>query len=528
MKLKKIKSIKKLYKIQKYSYDLNKVIAIDPYNFERLVYLENDILKRIKPDEISKKSLISTYIPLNYITTYELTISKNLINKIDLYDHIEAQAYEELELDESAKYIFKYKLIESISDEKNLIAEVVIVQEDILKNYFEPILNKYDYIDYITYNGFLFEVLYQKKILLPQKDIFLFITKNSSLITLYADGMFLQNIVLNDGIESLYEKLKRDDEIDIKHFNYKVFVELLIKKGLNHNYYDDNEEILFNKLSEIFSSFLMPITNQLNSLQRKFALPTIDRIFISTEYGLIPGSIEFSHNYFGEIEVKELKFDTKYNPNNIRINQLLFLTMLSAQYAYEEDYQIDNFTIKRRPPTFFYRKSGQFISIAIASLMLSLVYPTYQYIYSFIQNYENSFLEGRVDILDTSLNTLQKNYAKLLKDYSNDKKIVENKEKYIMSIQKIITTLYKEKNGYVPVSVLLTKIISQMAKDKIYTTDINLENNILKLNVYAKKETFLTNFVTDLVEKEHLNVETNGILKDENRTRYISTVKVNL
>jgi hypothetical protein len=325
MKLKKIKSIKKLYKIQKYSYDLNKVIAIDPYNFERLVYLENDILKRIKPDEISKKSLISTYIPLNYITTYELTISKNLINKIDLYDHIEAQAYEELELDESAKYIFKYKLIESISDEKNLIAEVVIVQEDILKNYFEPILNKYDYIDYITYNGFLFEVLYQKKILLPQKDIFLFITKNSSLITLYADGMFLQNIVLNDGIESLYEKLKRDDEIDIKHFNYKVFVELLIKKGLNHNYYDDNEEILFNKLSEIFSSFLMPITNQLNSLQRKFALPTIDRIFISTEYGLIPGSIEFSHNYFGEIEVKELKFDTKYNPNNIRINQLLFL-----------------------------------------------------------------------------------------------------------------------------------------------------------------------------------------------------------
>jgi hypothetical protein len=34
----------------------------------------------------------------------------------------------------------------------------------------------------------------------------------------------------------------------------------------------------------------------------------------------------------------ELKFDAKYNPNNIEIDQFLFLSMLSSQYAYKNSY----------------------------------------------------------------------------------------------------------------------------------------------------------------------------------------------
>jgi hypothetical protein len=189
--------------IKKYSYDLNKVASIDPFNFNKVFILENNVIREKKfKEKISKETLISSYIPLRFIINYEINIPKNLIDKIDVYDHIETKAYEELELDETEKYIIKYRLIDSIADEKNVIAEVIIIQEEVIKKYFEPIKNDYKYIDYLGHSGFLFESLYKTKILEPKRDIFIYLTKKYTLITLYAEGGFLHNIFLNQGLNS--------------------------------------------------------------------------------------------------------------------------------------------------------------------------------------------------------------------------------------------------------------------------------------------------------------------------------------
>jgi hypothetical protein len=517
----------RIHKIKKYAYDVNKIASIDPYNFNNVFILENNIIKeKTFKEKISKDTLISSYIPLRFIINYEIHIPKNLIDKIDVYDHIETKAYEDLELDEAEKYIFKYKLINSFADEKNMIAEVIIVQEDVIKKYFAPITKDYNYIDYLGYSGFLFESLYKTKILKPKKDIFIYFTKDFILITLYADGTFLQNIFLNQGMYNLYEKLKHDSEIEINNFSYEVFVELLTKKGLNINYYDDYEEILFNEVSKIFSNLFTTIINQFNSLQRKFALATIDRVFISTENGVIPGVVDFTDNYLGEIEANDLKFDTKYNPNNVEIDQLSFLNILSTQYAYKEDYQLYNFTLEKRPPTFFYRKSGQFISITVASLIISLLYPSYQYIYSVIKDYESSTLELKLNQLIFNYNMLNTNFNNKLRTYKIDKKIVHNKKTYIENIEKIISILHQDKKGYVPLSSLIIKISSYMKKNKIHTKKIDFEKGILKLNVYAINENYITNFVNELVKQEHLDIETNGIVKDKNSQNYISIINV--
>ncbi len=525
--LNEISRMSRIHKIKKYAYDVNKVASIDPYNFNNVFILENNIIKeKTFKEKISKDTLISTYIPLRYIITYEMTIPRNLVNKIDVYDHIETQAYEDLELDESEKYIFKYKLISSAADEKNMIAQVVIVEESLITKYFEPITKDYNYIDYLGHSGFLFESVYKTKILKPKKDIFIYFTKDFTLITLYADGTFLQNIILNQGMYNLYEKLKHDSEIEINNFSYEVFVDLLTKKGLNINYYDDYEEILFNELSIIFSNLFTTIVNQFNSLQRKYALATIDRVFISTENGIIPGVSNFVNNYLGEIEADDLKFDTKYNPNNIEIDQLSFLNILSTQYAYKEDYQLDNFTIKKRPPTFFYRKSGQFISITIISLILSLLYPTFQYFYSVIIGHKNKQLEIKLKNLNFMYNSLNRNYNSLLKVYKKEKKAAEKKDKYIKSVAQIITTLHKAKNGYAPLSSLIIKVSLYMKRNKIYAKDISFGKDILELNIFAENESYITNFVNELVEKEHLKVETTGVIKDKNSQNYISIIKI--
>jgi hypothetical protein len=513
--------------IKKYSYDLNKVASIDPFNFNKVFILENNVIREKKfKEKISKETLISSYIPLRFIINYEINIPKNLIDKIDVYDHIETKAYEELELDETEKYIIKYRLIDSIADEKNVIAEVIIIQEEVIKKYFEPIKNDYKYIDYLGHSGFLFESLYKTKILEPKRDIFIYLTKKYTLITLYAEGGFLHNIFLNQGLNSLYEKLVQDGEVEIKNFDYEIFVELLTKKGLNPDYYDDVEELLFNEVSKIFANLFTTIVNQFNSLQRKFALTTIDRVFISTENGVIPGVIDFTANYLGEIEANDLKFDAKYNPNNVEIDQLSFLNILSTQCAYKKDYQLYNFTIEKRPPTFFYRKSGQFISITIASLIISSLYPTYQYIYSSIINYENSKLESKLNDLNFKYNTLKIKYKNIKKAYNSDKKIAENKQKYIKNVENIITTLYKDKKDYIPLSSLIPKISEYMKKNRIHTIEISFEDGILKLNVYSIDEKYITNFVNELVKKEHLNIQTNGVEKDKSSQNYTSIINI--
>ncbi|RUM57219.1 MAG: hypothetical protein DSY40_01080, partial [Nautilia sp.] len=91
-------------KIKKYSYDINKGVSIDPYNFENaLIFEKNKIKLKENSDEVSKEYLISSYLPFNLFITYELHIPKNLLEKIDLNDYIETKCYEELDLDEAEK-----------------------------------------------------------------------------------------------------------------------------------------------------------------------------------------------------------------------------------------------------------------------------------------------------------------------------------------------------------------------------------------------------------------------------------------
>jgi len=525
-KLNKFKGLSSLKKIKKFSYDLDKLVAINPYDFNDIIILEDKVLRKEDSNNIPKDALISTYIPAKYITTYEIQIAKNVIEKVDLYDYIETKSYEELELDEAEEYIFKYKIVNSITDDKNVSIEVIIVQEVELTTHFKPMFDKHRYIDYIGYSGFLFEVLYKNEILEPKKDIFVYFKKDVVLITLYNEGEFLQTILLNEGVESVYKRFKEDSSVEIGNLNdYAVFIDLIIKKGLDITNYTDYEEILFNELSETFSNIFMVIINQITSLQRKFSLPTIDRIFISTQYGPIPGMLEFTNVYLGGIESNDLKFDNEYNPDGIDIDQFLFLSMLSAQYAYKNEYQDFNFTLAKRPPTFFYRKSGQFISISVVALIISLLYPAYQYSYSVIKEHENQKLNTQLNKLSSHKRSFQKKLDTLNKSIKIIKQKINDDKFFIKSIEKIITTLSAQKNDYIPISSMLQNIAFYMKINNVFAKEIDFEEGILKLIVISNNDKYITSFVRNLVGKEHLIVKTRGIMKNGNSS-YISIINI--
>jgi len=500
--------------LKKYSYDTNKVVGIDPFDFDNRYLLENGVLQKIKPKDLKQEYLLSSYIPNDKVITYELKLPKNLLDKLDkleLDDLIETKCYEDMGLDEAEEYIFKYKIIENIED-KNFQVEVVIIEQSALKEFYQPILKESNYLDFITYSGFVFEVLYKEKIIEPHNDLFIYFTKDNIFITLYSDGEFRQTVVIPESLENIYQILT--NSIEIKNFDFNKFLKLLIKKGLDYSNYNEKENILFNELSELFSNKFLIISNQINLIVRKFALTTIDRIFMSTIKGSIPGISEFANMYLG-VESNDLKFDTDYNPNNVEIDQILFLSMLYAKYAYTKDYHIDNVELFRRPPTFFYRKSGQLITISITSFILSISYPIYQVIDSYILEYENSKLTQELNHYN-SINSKLTNQNKKLNNILKSKiKQRDELNKYIQNSQKVIVDIYKEKKKYIQKSVLIAKISKYLKQNNVFLSQLNYRIGVLSFIVYAKDDKNITSFLNDLVKKEHLIVDTDGYIQED-------------
>jgi len=519
-------NLEKFFK--KYSYNVNKVVGIDPFDFGNIYLLEDGVLSRIKLKDIKQEHIVSSYIPNKNVITYELKLQKNLLDKIELDDYIETKCYEEIGLDEAEEYIFKYKVIDSLADEKYIIAEVVIITKSDIEELYEPFVKKTGYLDFITYSGYAFNVLYKEKILEPQNDLYIYFTKNDIFITLYSEGKFLQTFAIPEGLQNIYEELV--ESIKIKNFDFDKFMQLLVKKGLDLNNYSEKEQVLFNELSEIFSNKFLIISNQLHSIIRKFSLTTIDRIFMSTIRGSIVGISEFANMYLG-VEANDLDFGGKYKFNT-DIDQILFLSMLYAQYAYKSDDQVDNFTTFYRPPTFFYRKSGQFIATTVASLLISIAYPAYQAVYTAIIEGENQIQQSKLNKLNSINRNLKAQNKKLENIKKQKEKMIAGLKKYIKDRETIIDTMYKEKVGYIPKSILIADLTKYLYSNKVYLRNIEYGDKLrgkvakqskqtetsgyLVLDVYAKDNKNITKFIDELVNKEHLIVTTPGYVKINN------------
>ncbi len=553
---------------KKYSYNINKIVGVNPFDFNELYSLEDRRLSKIRKKNVKQEHLISTYIPNKNVITYEFKIQKNLLDKIELYDYIETKSYEEVGLDEAEEYIFKYKLIESEADTKNVLIEVVIVSKKELEEFFSPIKEEYGYLDYLTYPGFVFNVLYQEKILEPQNDLYIYFTKDDIFITLYSEGKFLQTFIIPEGLENIYDELM--ESIKIKNFNFELFMQLLIQKGLDLNNYNEKEQKLFNTVSELFSNKFLIISNQLHTIIRKFSLTTIDRIFMGTPKGVIPGISEFANMYLG-VEANDLKFDIDYNPENIEIDQILFLSMLYASSAYKNDNQQDNFTIYYRPPTFFYRKSGQLISISIATIIIALMYPTYQVIESYL-------LEAKKQELQQTFNTLKKQNRKLRNENKKITKTLETAKekkekiiKYIDNLKLVIKRNYIEKRKYIPKAEFLAMLVNYLHDNEVYVSEIDFSDvkkvvancnvnynslkkcwveikkpiekkedkkhqkkkkskdlieNAISLKVYSKSSQNITNFINDIIKNQHLVVYTPGYKIDNKNYEAQIIIKV--
>jgi len=480
----------KLKIIKKYNYDINKVVGLKD-NDRYILYADKKLI-RIYRGNLKSTPLICSYIPIENAIFYNFMIDKSLTEKVDLDGFIETKVYEEAGLLDTEQYIIKYKVVDKLIEEDKVLIQCVIVPVSFVEKSYRYILEETGYIDYLSFPAFAYKSLYEEKIIKKGNDLFVVFLYDKIFLTFYSEGELISIVTISGGLNKVYESLQ---SLKIADFDVDLFKKIVTKKGVDSSKYNTSEIPVLQKIENELKNRIKLIEEQITDIVENFRIDSIDRVFVTSEYGKIPAI----HNLFKSDKVLDFEFYEEYNLDRLPVDPFLFLAMLETHYAYIfEDYS-NNYSLFLRPPTFFYRPAGQLVAVFLLLVLLSSIYPGYLYIKGFVYNSKAKNIELELQKINAKKAEYISNINKLKHQISSLQKDVNEYEKDIKNKQDIIKSIYEFKFSYLPKSQELTDITYYMDKYKIFLKNLEFKDHVYNLYVYSKNDKNFGKFINDLV-----------------------------
>ncbi len=501
----------------RYNYDYNKVIGVK--NKERYILYNDKKLLRIYRENLKSQALLSSYVPIEDAIFYNFTIESTVLEKIDLEAFIETKVYEEAGLSETEKYIIKYKIIDKLNNEKEILIQTVIVPENYIKSSYDYILKEAGYIDYISFPAFAYKTLYDENILQKADDVFVVVLFDKIFFTFYSEGELLYINTISDGLNKIYDRL---EELKIKNFDKNLFQKLLSKKGFLKEKYFNKENIIYKTIAEEFQKRIYLINEQILNVIENYNIDKIDRIFITSEYGTIPGINDYIKK---SLNIKSFGFEfyEKYNLDRLLVDPFLFLGMLESSYAYKTNNLKYNYSLFLRKPKFIYRTSGILLLSTVAITALFSSYPFYLYIKGL--NFKKRAINTKLKLNKINLqkNILKSRILRYKKDIKYVEKDIKKNEEAINNYENLINNIYKFKFSYLPKSQEVVDLTMLMNKYNIFLKTMSYKDDIYLMNVYSYDDDKIAKFINALVNSG-FNVYFDKIIKKNNK--YTTTIRI--
>jgi len=515
--------MRKLFK--KYDYNFNEIIGIKEDKKYRLV-VKSKVLRKYNGKLHKPKNLVTSYINLEAALEaayfYSFEVDKNILHKVkDLEHFIMSRAYAEAGIEKTEKYILKYSIIE-LKNPKKIKIECILLPETYVKLNYKKYAEDIGYLDYLSFPIFSYKVIYQEKLLEPGKDMFIVFLKDKISITVYNNGDFYFTIMISGGLKQFYNALAT--ELEIEDFDEKLFEMILKKKGFKNSKYLLEEKPILEVLDKELSKIFNIIQEELAKKYEKYDINTIDRIFITSDYGNIP-DIENKFNSYFKTESRPFDFYEKYNLDKLSISPFLYMSMLEAYHAYKFNDLYYNHSLWQRPPTFFYRASGQFVMANVLGTLLLLSYPVYLKFATIIYQNKNQELQSKINKTTVNIGISQK----ILKTYQNllkeKKELYEGQLNKIHSIHDLIGEIYKFKTSKVNYETpFLTKLTELFNKFKVYIEEYTKEDNKYIISLYSDEDKNIVNLIKQL--SKDYEVINQRIFYDIKQSIYKSTIKI--
>ena len=480
---------------------------------------ENRFILQENPKRDYKNFQTLSFLANSDFSFETIEITKNIPDE-EIEEAIFNIIYEEL--DNSINYQIMFDEVKSV-DEKSEYRkfDVFIINPNVVKYISTIIKESVKYIDKIFPLPILFKSLYQFSGNFDTIDAFIYTYRDGTSLNIFIKGELVYSKSLNFSTLLFFEifnekyNLIFDEQLDYLKFQQIITdIDYL------------NQNVIYKKiLTETLKIFFDEVEDVLSYAKRNFNIDNFDNIYYYySKFGRVLGVDEYSRVFIGENSFSGFlnEFEIDFPQDLDEIHYLLYLT-----------YKLYNFKnlyldLLKPPPSFFLRESGKLISLTVASTILALIYPAYNYFQ--MQEIEKKILQKRKKV---NLYRDEYNYKEsIFKDLNNQKKKLEKKfkkveKKYLQKLN-LLKSIHEHKNSYIPKSSEIANLTYQLNQFGVMTSSIlyinEKDDNYFELELLAKYEASITSLLNSLIKVYH--IQTNEIKFDPKLSLYYSKLKI--
>ncbi len=471
-----------------------------------------------------KLSLKSNYFFVTYLANKDMIIAPIEIGAgiadEDLDGAIENRAYEELGLDPTVEYLINH--LEIPHDGDGRMFQLFVIEQDKYTETFAELQKQVKYIDLIVPAPLLYRTLYDLE-LVDSKGVhcYLYFTKYDTFLTFYKGGEYLYSKSIKYSFEQIYD---RYCEMTGETVDEELFFRTLQKEGMKATQADYQQNIM-----KLFGEIFIAINDIIIYTKRAYDLEVIDQMFIGSSLGPIIGLDDYVQNYLG-LYSSALEFDFQLETEEWHVDQL-HLMMVVSGLEYLSTGDVVNLTQYPRPPAFFKRPSGQFVSTTLIVTALALIPPSYYYIMAKANETRNSLLKQEENKLNQEAIKYKSILSKKAKEIEALDSRIEQFKKRFRSKEKTLIAVYDKKVHYRLKSEQLESFAADLAKHDVKTYSIETKDDLYFLSLVAPDDKDITKLIRDVskIYSDSLSVvDIEMIQKDNNSTFYQGILKVGL
>lgn len=507
------------FKIKAKKQTFQKIITVDAYNKKSYTFQNGILSQNLKLTYDKHNYIVSTLNTKDFITQ-TIELSKNIPPE-DLRDALELKAYDELGLDQATTYLIDFFELEEKQNDKSRFYSVFVADPEAINEVFEPIRNEVKFIDFIYPKPYLIKNLYQKEILSNfGTHAFLYFERNDAFFVIYQDGEYLYTKSINYSFEHIYERFC---ELYGERVDEDSFFNLLYQEGLRTSNFNFQDQLM-----KLFNEIFLYINDVLIYAKRAHDIEEIDTIYVGSDAGEILGLNEYANTYLG-IEAKKFEFDYEIESDVEIGNPFHYLSILEAIENIEGKVS-PNFSLFFRPPPFLQRKSGQFLTITAASVLLALAWPIYNVSYNAVLEFQKQQLIKEERALNLKVTRLKREIQQLNDQKDEVNKKIKNEYALFDKKGNILQSIFDKKVHYPMKAKMIVKLCDDMHQYNVHLTQLTNDDSLFVFSLYAASEKKITQYIKFLTENYGQKIRTDiaKIYKDEEEKIYHGELKVTL
>ena len=459
------------------------IVSIDVAKSLAYCFEENSL----KVLSLQKANKDATNIVSVKLKDIQNTHVQSILNGEDLQKDIVVQTRKNLSLDDEAEYIVKSRVI----GENNY--ESYALNYEVLSEGLQDVISELRYIDKIIPDPFLFEGLYEAKVLnTDETHCFLFLDDDDAFLALYDRGKFgFTRGFSMYSLTNLCEQYKNNAVADIE---LRDFLNLLKNEGVNGAFFSVLDDMAF-YISDIFNS----TASQTNA--------DISKVFIGSSIGVIPGLANLINQKLN-IETIDFEFNKKFEAGDLDPSCMNTIRYYYAKYILDDSL---NFTAFSRPPAFLKRDGGQFLVAVAVACVLGLITPIYELGSALYYFGINSFEESKLEDIKKELAKLEPVYESMKEQVDNQNKQINELEVSIATSKRLLDESEDKKFNYRSKAEFLSDIGALISDVKVKTTHINFKNNEANIHIISDDDNKITALIQKIDKSSKFRVTTERI-----------------